>query len=43
MRFWISYIIESIGNTVFIGKRIYNGGKMLSQKVVEVIKDKKKK
>ena len=43
MRFWISYIIESIGNTVFIGKGIYKGGKMLSQKVVEVIKDKKKK
>lgn len=38
MRFWINYIIESIDNTVLIGKGIYKGGKILSQKVIEVIK-----
>lgn len=38
MRFWINYIIESIGNTFLIGKGIYKGGKMLSQKIIEMIK-----
>jgi hypothetical protein len=43
MRFWINYIIESIGNTIFIGKGIYKGGKMLSQLISEIIEEKKHK
>lgn len=43
MKFWISFIIESVENTVMIGKGIYKGGKMLSQKVIELVKEKNKK
>ncbi|MFW6026922.1 MAG: hypothetical protein ACOCRX_11345 [Candidatus Woesearchaeota archaeon] len=43
MRFWINYIIESIGNTVLIGKGIYKGGRMLYKLIGEIVEEKKKK
>lgn len=43
MRFWINYIIESIGNTFLIGKGIYKGGEMVTKLMAEIIEEKKKK